>query len=89
MAHSLALSQCNSFSIQNFDFKIVVHYTNICLNIKEYFNNIEIMFPLKNSINPQKLLLSKWTSVTIIEKEKHFIVSKVHWKEGSTTKLEK
>lgn len=47
------------------------------------------MFPLKNSINPKKLLLSKWTSVTVIEKEKHFIVSKVHWKEGSTTKLEK
>jgi tryptophan-rich hypothetical protein len=30
-----------------------------------------------NSLQPNKLLLSKWTAVTPVAKEKHFLVSKV------------
>ncbi|TGM42625.1 TIGR02450 family Trp-rich protein [Leptospira biflexa] len=43
---------------------------------------------LKNKINPKKLLLSKWTSVDVLDREKHFIVTKVHWQEGSTDSLD-
>ncbi len=32
---------------------------------------------LKNQINPTKLMLSKWTCLKVIGKEKHFIVTKV------------
>ena len=31
----------------------------------------------QNSLNPNKLLLSKWTAVHPIHKQKHFLVSKV------------
>jgi len=31
----------------------------------------------KTQLNPQKLLLSKWTAVNPQEKEKHFLVTKV------------
>jgi len=31
----------------------------------------------KNPIHPKKLLLSKWTAVTPLNKEKHFMVIKV------------
>ena len=34
-----------------------------------------------NRINPKKLLSSKWTAVTPVNKEKHFIVSKVEFDE--------
>jgi tryptophan-rich hypothetical protein len=30
-----------------------------------------------NRLNPKKLLLSKWTAVTPVAKQKHFLVSKV------------
>ena len=30
-----------------------------------------------NSLNPKKLLLTKWTAVTPVAKQKHFLVSKV------------
>jgi tryptophan-rich hypothetical protein len=30
-----------------------------------------------NHLNPKKLLLSKWTAVTPVAKQKHFLVSKV------------
>lgn len=30
-----------------------------------------------NPLNPKKLLLTKWTAVTPIEKQKHFLVSRV------------
>lgn len=30
-----------------------------------------------NQINPKKLLKSKWTAINPVNKEKHFIVSKV------------
>ena len=30
-----------------------------------------------NPLNPKKLLLSKWTAVTPVAKQKHFLVSKV------------
>ena len=33
--------------------------------------------PTRNQINPQKLLMSKWTAVNPQEKEKHFLVTKV------------
>lgn len=36
-------------------------------------NNIGIMNPL----NPKKLLLSKWTAVMPVAKQKHFLVSNV------------
>ncbi|MFM6921870.1 MAG: TIGR02450 family Trp-rich protein, partial [Polynucleobacter victoriensis] len=32
---------------------------------------------MKNSIHPKKLLLTKWTAVHPINKEKHFLVVKV------------
>ncbi len=32
---------------------------------------------LNNSISPKKLLLSKWTAVKPMHKQKHFLVSKV------------
>jgi tryptophan-rich hypothetical protein len=31
----------------------------------------------KNQINPQKLLLSKWTAVSPKNKEKHFIITQI------------
>jgi len=34
-------------------------------------------FKEQNSLNPKKLLLSKWTAVHPIHKQKHFLVSKV------------
>ena len=34
-----------------------------------------------NKINPKKLLNSKWTAVTPINKEKHFIVSEIEFDE--------
>ncbi len=30
-----------------------------------------------NPLNPKKLLLSKWTAVTPVAKQKHFLVSRV------------
>lgn len=32
---------------------------------------------MKISLQPKKLLLSKWTAVQVVDKQKHFIVSKV------------
>lgn len=32
---------------------------------------------MPNQINPNKLLLSKWTAVTPLRKEKHFLVTKL------------
>ncbi len=34
-----------------------------------------------NQINPQKLLNSKWTAVSPVKKEKHFLVSEVEFDE--------
>ena len=34
-----------------------------------------------NKFNPKKLLLSKWTAIEPINKEKHFIVIKSEWDE--------
>ncbi|WP_339899334.1 TIGR02450 family Trp-rich protein [uncultured Gilvimarinus sp.] len=34
-----------------------------------------------NKINPKKLLNSKWTAVTPVDKEKHFIVTEVEFDE--------
>ena len=40
--------------------------------------NTSVMpFAAKNQINPQKLLMSKWTAVNPRDKEKHFLVARV------------
>lgn len=40
--------------------------------------NTSVMpFAAKNQMNPQKLLLSKWTALEPRDKEKHFLVTKV------------
>jgi tryptophan-rich hypothetical protein len=41
-----------------------------------------------NKINPKKLLLSKWTAVHPIAKQKHFLVSKVILPEAPEEKIE-
>ncbi|MGB3725899.1 MAG: TIGR02450 family Trp-rich protein [Glaciecola sp.] len=35
-----------------------------------------------NQINPKKLLYSKWTAVKVINKERHFIISKLTFEEN-------
>ncbi|WP_198927950.1 TIGR02450 family Trp-rich protein, partial [Vibrio crassostreae] len=35
-----------------------------------------------NRINPKKLLRSKWTAVSPVKKEKHFMVTEVEFEEG-------
>ncbi|MFA0077250.1 TIGR02450 family Trp-rich protein [Vibrio artabrorum] len=35
-----------------------------------------------NRINPKKLLHSKWTAVSPVKKEKHFMVTEVEFEEG-------
>jgi tryptophan-rich hypothetical protein len=37
-----------------------------------------------NKINPKKLLKSKWTAVTPVNKEKHFIISEIEFDEEDT-----
>jgi tryptophan-rich hypothetical protein len=46
------------------------------------------MINLPNKINPKKLLLSKWTAVHPIAKQKHFLVSKVILPEAPDEKIE-
>ncbi len=41
-----------------------------------------------NTLQPNKLLLSKWTAVKPIAKEKHFLVSKVVAPELESSKVE-
>ena len=41
-----------------------------------------------NQLNPKKLLLSKWTAVAPVAKQKHFLVSKVIKPESSTDPIE-
>lgn len=43
---------------------------------------------MTNQINPKKLLLSKWTALQVQKKEKHFLVTKLHWKEEKPSELE-
>lgn len=43
---------------------------------------------LMNALNPKKLLLSKWTAVEPIAKQKHFLVSKVIVPESPNEKIE-
>ena len=40
-----------------------------------------------NSINPRKLLHSKWTAVSPVRKEKHFIVTEVEFDEDGLVTL--
>ncbi|MEM1091938.1 MAG: TIGR02450 family Trp-rich protein [Pseudomonadota bacterium] len=37
-----------------------------------------------NQINPRKLMHSKWTAVTPVNREKHFMVTKVEFDEDGT-----
>ena len=41
-----------------------------------------------NPLNPKKLLLSKWTAVKPVAKQKHFLVSRVIQPELSTDPIE-
>jgi tryptophan-rich hypothetical protein len=41
-----------------------------------------------NPLNPKKLLLSKWTAVTPLAKQKHFLVSRVIKPELPTDPIE-
>ena len=41
-----------------------------------------------NPLNPKKLLLTKWTAVTPVAKQKHFLVSKVIKPELPTDPIE-
>ena len=41
-----------------------------------------------NPLNPKKLLLSKWTAVTPVKKQKHFLVSRVIQPELPTDLIE-
>ena len=41
-----------------------------------------------NPLNPKKLLLTKWTAVTPIAKQKHFLVSRVIQPEVETDAFE-
>ena len=41
-----------------------------------------------NSLSPKKLLLTKWTAVEPIAKQKHFLVSKVILPEPPNEKIE-
>jgi len=41
-----------------------------------------------NPVNPKKLLLSKWTAVTPVAKQKHFLVSRVIQPELPTDPIE-
>ena len=44
--------------------------------------------PLNNKLSPKKLLLTKWTAVKPIAKQKHFLVSKVILPEPPNEKIE-
>ena len=41
-----------------------------------------------NPLNPKKLLLSKWTAVTPVKKQKHFLVCRVIQPELATDPIE-
>ncbi|MDI1301158.1 MAG: TIGR02450 family Trp-rich protein [bacterium] len=41
-----------------------------------------------NAVNPKKLLLSKWTAVRVVDKQKHFLVSDVILPELPDEKVE-
>lgn len=41
-----------------------------------------------NPLQPKKLLLTKWTAVKVIDKQKHFLVSEVILPEAADGKIE-
>ena len=41
-----------------------------------------------NPLNPKKLLLTKWTAVTPVAKQKHFLVNRVIQPEQPTDQIE-
>ncbi len=52
---------------------------------KKNSNSLELFM---NLLSPKKLLLSKWTAVQPIAKQKHFLVSKVFLPEPPNEKIE-
>jgi tryptophan-rich hypothetical protein len=40
--------------------------------------------PARHRLNPRKLLLSKWTAVKPVQREKHFLVTEVFCDEAGT-----
>lgn len=42
-----------------------------------------------NSLNPKKLLLTKWTAVKPVAKQKHFLVSRVIQPDDPTAPIER
>ncbi len=38
---------------------------------------LQTLLPAKNPLSPKKLLLSKWTAVSPVNKQKHFVVTRV------------
>ncbi len=47
-----------------------------------------IVPPRKNPLSPKKLLLSKWTAVSSVDKEKHFVVTRVVEPEPPAVRIE-
>jgi len=45
--------------------------------------------PDLNPLNPKKMLLTKWTAVTPVAKQKHFLVSRVIESEWPTDAIER
>jgi tryptophan-rich hypothetical protein len=55
-----------------------------CRNTPElFFSHLALIAPTKSvtkpnrSLNPKKLLMSKWSAVEVRDKEKHFLVTRV------------
>jgi len=44
--------------------------------------------PPRNRLSPKKLLLTKWTAVTPVHKEKHFVVTRVVLPEPPATRID-
>ena len=68
-AHFRAVFYFLTSPCTNPSYKIIVTRTNLSGNV------------ILNKINPKKLLKSKWTSVNPINKEKHFLITKVEFDE--------
>jgi hypothetical protein len=59
-----------------------VQHVNFYLTRPLHFNVAEeVSRVIMNKINPKKLLKSKWTAVTAVNKEKHFIISEIEFDE--------
>jgi tryptophan-rich hypothetical protein len=59
-------------------------YVNFYLTRPLHLNVADVSRVIMNQINPKKLLKSKWTAVTPVNKEKHFIISEIEFDEEDT-----